>query len=354
MVLKRSKKDFFNKIALKDPKTKTAYDKRIAVWEDFCKIKFNDSEFIPENKDDSLEALQLFVNWYSIEAYNHRTKGEGHSPNSVWNYASSIRKYLFYRGSPLTRDDTQEFLELPSKIDKELHGLTLDEIIKILDSMNYDYKTMFMVQLSSGMRIGELVQLKKKHLILLDSGRFMMKIPAKIAKLKKARTTFMSKEATKLVMMLWKRSDDEDLLFTKNKDSHIAEVAKGNTLREHLELVGLGKRYEDTNNYEINTHSFRAYFITKVSRHDENLAKLLAGEKGYLLQYDRMSDEEKLGIYEDAEKDLLVYDNSRKDEEIKKLRVANTVLAEQSEEIKELKKKQALVEEFIMRSKRID
>ncbi len=65
-------------------------------------------------------------------------------------------------------------------------------------------------------------------------------------------------------------------------------------------------------NNDINTHSFRAYGITKLSRHDPNFAKKLAGQKGYLDQYDRMSDDEKLELYQKYEYELTI-DQTKKD-----------------------------------------
>ena len=210
--------------------------------------------------------------------------------------------------------------------------MSLDEITRILNDLDYENRVMFLCQLSAGMRIGELVQLRKKHL-KLDTDRIIVKIPAKIAKFKRARTTFFSKEAAVLLRVILKRKEDDDLIFGTSDVLKTAENNKGAILRNHLDKIGLGLRYEDTGNYQINTHSFRAYFITKVSRHDENLAKFLAGEKGYLLQYDRMTEEEKLEKYMDIEKDLFIYDLSKKDDEIKKLRIANTKLVDQEQEL---------------------
>ena len=331
-MLKKTKENFFNKIALKDFKTRQAYERRISKWEYFCLKNTDKSDYIPKTLEETIEILQLFINWFSLDDWNNQSKTKGHSPNSVWNYASSIRKYLYYRGSPITKDDFQEHIELPKKIEKELHGLSLDEITRILNDLDYENRVMFLCQLSAGMRIGELVQLRKKHL-KLDTDRIIVKIPAKIAKFKRARTTFFSKEAAVLLRVILKRKEDDDLIFGTSDVLKTAENNKGAILRNHLDKIGLGLRYEDTGNYQINTHSFRAYFITKVSRHDENLAKFLAGEKGYLLQYDRMTEEEKLEKYMDIEKDLFIYDLSKKDDEIKKLRIANTKLVDQEQEL---------------------
>jgi len=352
-MLKKTKQDFFNKMAIKSPKTLTAYEERIRKWEAFCLEKVGKSDYIPTTLEDSIDIMQLFINWYFMEDYNPQSKKKGHSPNAVWSYANSLRKYLYYRGAVLTKDDFQEHIELPKKIEKELHGLTLTEITTILNSMRYEDKALFLCQLSSGLRIGELIQLRKRHLIL-DKDRIIVKLPAKLAKFNRARTTFFSKEAGVYLRTILRRIEDDDLIFGTSDNVDAAEGVKQNLLRVHLNKVGLGKRYEDTGNYQINTHSFRAYFITKISRHDANLAKFFAGQKGYLLQYDRMEDEEKLDLYLEFERDLLIFDLSRKDEEIKKLRIANTELAEQKEMIKDLQKKQALTEEFFMRSKKIE
>lgn len=349
MNIMKTKQDFFNKIAIKSPRTQSAYRDRISKWEIFCKDRMDNADYIPKEMQESIDSMQLFINWYFMEDYNHMRKTKGHSPNSTWNYANSIRKYIHYRGSPLTKDDFEENIELPKKIEKELHGLSLEEITAILNSLSYDDKALFLCQLSSGMRIGELVQLRKRHIQFVE-GRYMVKIPAKIAKFSRARTTFFSKEASSTLKPILRRIDDSELIFGTSDDVILAEHTKGDILRNHLKKIGLDMRYEDTGNFQINTHSFRAYFITKVSRHDPNIAKFLAGEKGYLLQYDRMNDEEKMEIYADFEKDLLVFDLVKKNEEIRKLREANAKIADNQEEITDLKKDMALMKEFISKN----
>jgi len=351
--MKRTKENFFTKIALKDYKTKAAYEIRIKTWEKFVAEKVGKSDYIPKEMEETIEILQLFINWFSIEAWNNQSKKKGHSPNGVWNYAASIRKYLYYRGSPITKDDFQEHIELPAKVEKELHGLSMEEIHRILNSLTFDDRVMFMTQISSGMRIGEMVQLRRKH-FFLHKDRIMIKIPAKIAKFKRARTTFVSKETGAELRVILKRKEDEDLVFGTTEVLKTAENCKGATLRYHLDQIGLGNRYEDTGNYEINTHSFRAYFITKVSRHDENLAKKFAGEKGYLLQYDRLSEDEMLEKYMEFEADLNIFDLTRKDEQIKKLRIANTEITELKEKQIESDKKMALMEQFFFKNIRKD
>jgi hypothetical protein len=133
-----------------------------------------------------------------------------------------------------------------------------------------------------------------------------------------------------------RKLNDEDLVFASNENSRYAEINAEQKLRRAIVKVGLDMRYESTNRYYINTHSFRAYGITKISRHDPNFAKKIAGQKGYLDQYDRITDEEKLELYQKyeidlivdnsiklkAEQDLLVNDSARKDKQIEDLQSA--------------------------------
>ncbi len=69
----------------------------------------------------------------------------------------------------------------------------------------------------------------------------------------------------------------------------------------------MDQKYE-SGHHKITTHSFRAFFITKVSRHDPNLAKYFAGQEQSrdLLMYDRLTVDEKLENYIKFEPDLLI------------------------------------------------
>lgn len=104
-----------------------------------------------------------------------------------------------------------------------------------------------------------------------------------------------------------KKLSDEDFLFGKNSKTSL-KSRSGNemiNLANYLRKTGQDEKYDNGHN-KITTHSFQAYFITKVSRHDPNFAKKLDGQKGYLLQYDRMPDDEKLEKYLEIESDLFI------------------------------------------------
>jgi len=296
----------------KNTGTASNYKSAINNFENFCMEKYGKADLIEDLKEYSdIEILDFIQAWID---YNDKL-----NPATVLNMFSRIKKYLHHRGIKLHPQDIKEELEFRRIIEEELYPLKLENIQSIIKEMRHKHKVQFVCQLSSLMRIGEIVQIKKKHLSL-NNENIIVKLPANITKLSKGRTTFFSKEASKLLRPLL------------NKKVHLSETNSEQILARILEKIGLNERYESNNRYKINTHSFRAYGITKISRHDPNFAKKIAGQKGYLLQYDRMEDEEKLELYQKFEIDLII-DNTEK------LKLENQKKAEQITELQDSKKK---------------
>lgn len=331
----RSKETYYEKIETLKQGTQAHIHLSIANFENFCMEKFGKPNIIPDLKEaeeeEVLDILQLWIN------YANKTV----IAKTVRNRFYSINNYLHYMGIKLHEKDIKQELTFPREVEEELYGVKLEELQKIFGTMQYKKRTMFTCQLSGLMRVGELVQLRKKHVTDLGDN-MMIKIPAGIAKFYKARTTFWSNEASKLVRPILKKLDDDDLIFQKNENVQNAVIAVEQVMRRALIRVGLDMRYESTDRFFINTHSLRAYGITKISRHDPNFAKKIAGQKGYLLQYDRMDDDEKLEIYRQYE-DSLIIDNT----ELQKKQIAKIKL-EQSIREKALEAKLAQITEDSM------
>jgi len=295
-------------------------------FDKFCQEKYEqgieeivDDLVLVKKQETVFDILQTWINWNKI------------APSSLKTYFVRLNTFLHYKGIRLDARDVKSELIFPKVLEEELYPLQVEDISKILSVANYDKRGMYLAQISSGMRLGEIVQIRKKDLVL-DSNRIMVKIPAKITKTKQARTTFLSREAEKMIHHTLKKLDDDDLVWGNNPipiNNEIAEIAN---LHRYLKKCGLDMKY-DSGQYKINTHSYRAFFITKMSRHDPNFAKKLAGQKGYLLQYDRMTDKEKLDKYLEFEKDLIIDPTERQ-----KARISE--LEKNQEEIKELKANQ--------------
>jgi len=328
--LVRNKESFLKK--KKHTGTNSNYNSSINNFENFCMERFGSADIIESLKKNTdtevIDFLQSWIDW-----------NDKLNPSTVLNMFSRIKKYLHHRGIKLHPQDIKEELEFRTASEEELYPLTLENIQNIIKEMRHKNKVLFICQLSSLMRIGEMVQLKKKHLIL-DHKNIIAKLPPTITKFSKGRTTFFSKEASRLLRPMLKSLGDDDLIFAANPIVRHAEINAEQILSRVLDKIGLGQRYESNGRYKINTHSFRAYGITTVSRHDPNFAKKIAGQKGYLLQYDRMDDDTKLELYQKFEIDLIIDNTEKLKLENEKKAEKITELENQKIEIANLQKNQ--------------
>ena len=279
-----------------------------------------------------------------LQANINGLKVKNKSPVTIKTYFSVIKQYLHYRGIKLDPMDIRQSLNFPKKQVEELRPLELGTFRKILKACSAKREMLYLAQSSSGMRVGEMVQLRKKD-IHTDTARLMVKIPAAFTKTGVARTTFFSAEAAKLVIPRLKKIGDSDLVFSIHNDPKGNVSLESKYLDDLQKKMGISDKYETNGRNVITTHSFRAFFITKVSREDPNLAKYFAGQKGYLLQYDRQTDAEKLAIYMEFEPLLLVSDKARDQEKIRKLENENSKVAELERKNREFERKSMESEE---------
>jgi len=336
------KSDLMSQIESLNHNTRAGIENTRKQFTNFCKEQGSSFEEaieemkIAQNKKDVFKALQSFINWLT-------KKGIAHS--SIPIYFSHLRTILYYYDIPITDQERKKEIRYPKITEDEKHGLTIEEIKQLLESTNLKRKALYLMLLSSGLRIGEAVQLKKKDLEIVGNN-FMIKVRGNTTKTQKGRTCFMSIEATRLVITLWKKLEDDDLIFATNKDPVLAKTAEHMRFKDYRSKVGFMERYDYSNRFHISLHSFRAYFITKVSRHDHNLAKRLAGQRSYLEQYDRMSTREKLELYKKAEPDLFIYEQKPKSQEIQEL--TNKV-----EEQQKIDREDQLIKEIMVLEKKI-
>lgn len=269
---------------------------------------------VAKDKKEILAVLQTWVNWLTENGMRHST---------IPIMFSHLRTILYYQGIQITNQERKMSIKYPKISNDEKHGLTQDEIKLILETAGRKKKALYLMMLSSGLRVGEAVQLKRSDLELIDSN-FMIRVRASTTKTQNGRTTFMNKEATRLVIPFWKMIDDDALIFASNKDPILAKSAEHVRFNDYRKKTGLTRKYDgpkdSINRFQISLHSFRAFFITKVSRHDPNLAKRLAGQKSYLDTYDRLESKEKLAIYKKIEPNLYIYEQKPEAEEITELR----------------------------------
>lgn len=314
-----------------------------------------------EREDDLFAILQGFIDWLS-EKFDL-------SHGSVKQSFSRLNKYLWYKKIKVTAHDIKEELEWPELIQEEKYAPSEDEFISIVSALNWKNRGFCITQSGTGKRPVELMGTQKKHYTLINN-QYKIEIPYYLTKKRISRTVFASIEATPYITQLLKDIEPEEFVWTKrktipqsffNKYSHLkSEKAKIKaiktfatymlaTLRISLNLVlnklGLDMKYLATGEHKITLYSFRARFITKALKVlDGDVVHAIVGHGAYLQTYQRRTDEEKLELFVEVAPYILLFDQTKNKEKIRKLQEANKKVGELEDKLTEEREARLLSE----------
>jgi integrase len=135
--------------------------------------------------DELYHFLQDFINYMDKQ---------GLKPKSIRTYFGFIKSYLRSQGIKTYHDDLKDLVRFPENIKEIPAPLTKENIRILLDGSKPDRKALYLTLISSGMRIGEALSLRKKN---FDFTKDPVKItiPGKFTKTKQTRETYVSREA---------------------------------------------------------------------------------------------------------------------------------------------------------------
>jgi len=326
-----------------------------------CALKwfeeFSKSEYEGRTTDDIIAELRELENKPKFKGYLYSLMqkfanylvGKNLKPVTVRKYFMHFRNYLKHSGFEISNDDVKENVKMPRIVESEHYPLSLKELQSIMGVIPAKHKALFFTLASSGIRIKEAVQLRKRD---FDTNleRIKITIPAKYAKSAKSRITFVTDETKEWLLPKLRRLKPDDLVFSINEDPHKARQNE----EERFERIRLNAGFcncvidrrnhkwtkddsnckwkYDTGHHKITIHSFRSWFITKTNRIDFGFGHALAGHGLYMSRYDRMTDEEKIEMYIKCEPTLqivnggLAYNDEIRDKEIQELKESITEL----------------------------
>jgi len=321
-----------------------------------------------EREDELYPILQDFI--------DHLSEKFDLSHGSVKQSFSRLNKYLWYKKIKVTAHDMKEELEWPEHIQEEKYAPSEDEFISIISQLNWKNQGFTLTQSSVGMRPVELMGTQKKHYTLINK-QYKIEIPYYLTKKRISRTVFASVEATPYITRLLKEIELEEFVWTKrkvipqsffNKYSHLKEEkAKIKAIKTFatymlatlrisfnlvLEKLGLDMKYESTGEHKITLYSLRARFITKALKVlDGDVVHAMVGHGAYLQTYQRRTDEEKLELFVDVAPYILIFDQAKNKEKIRKLEEANKKVEEQKETIASMQESIKAFDLFMQREK---
>ena len=327
-------------------------------FRDFLDQKYDIDEFglverIKNQELDVYRILKEFVIFLDVSRYQ---------PKSIKTRLAAAKGYLRHLGVKIYTEDCKHSIRLPKTVARREEPMTKDLLVRLLRNVSPKLQTVILVAVSTGMRIGELVQLQVRD-IDFDSKPVKIRIRAETTKTREERETFLTEEATNSLkdylgrFFDWKEGKNENLknqvIFGRTsltkfkvkpdnelkKDTFLAaENVLQKMLSTNIQKIPDLSRLNENGRKVIHFHAFRKYFRTVVGNAcGRDFAEAIIGHKFYLSTYYNLSEAQKRELYLKAEPYLTISDYSKVDK----------TLQEMSDRQKELEYKVTRFEEYL-------
>jgi len=355
--------------ASKSYSTKSTYKTALNQFKNFAYQDYNQEldkllENISAKILDPIDVLDDFFTYLTKVKAGKKT---GYSNSSIRTYIIVAKEFLNDVGCKIYSEDLRQKFRLPKKTSVLEEGLTKEQISQILRLANYRLASVILVACSSGMRIGEIIQLKLSD-IDFTTKPVTIRIRAETAKTREGRITHISSEASKalkdFLIKVQPQRQNEDYLYLVDYQKRMKELkanAKKNTglleqrIKENLETMSqddlhyqnvnmtkhnfenqLGRiiqnipelnKKSDNGRYQVHFHAFRYFFKTQVTdAHQSDFAESLMGHKSIKLVYYKQNTKARIRTYLEIEHALTISDTEQIDRNYSQIQEANQEL----------------------------
>lgn len=326
-------------------KTKITYKTALNHFRNFTHTEYNldETQIILKIKSEDLDLYQVIRN-FVIYLDKKNIK-----PQGLRSYLSGLKGYLRHWGIRINSDDYKQLVKIPKVIRTREIPITKEMIVQILRNSSSKLQTVILVSCSSGLRIGEIVQLKISD-IEFDSVPAKIHVRAEIAKGGSSRETYITSETVKALKDYLKKHFDwqdgssnwslqDTVIFGRLSKNNIGSVplnaaeSSKQTLqvalrREIAKIPELSLRNENGRR-SIHFHAFRKYFRTIMGNVcGRDYAEALMGHGFYMDTYYQLPEDKKKQMYLDAEPHLTISDFEAVEKTMKTISAKNTQLEE--------------------------
>lgn len=289
----------------------------------------------------------------------------GLASKTVNSYFYAMRGFLRFEDIELPADKLKNKVVRPRIcIESYDRAPTIDEVRRIVShAPGARLKALILILASSGIRVGEAVNLKVGNFDFDSKPTKVMVGP--FTKTRQQRVTFITEEATNALKdYLGGRINDRNSpVFLRPDGQPVTKTALRKQAMRVIEKAGLmRKRTEDSYTNEIHVHCFRKFFKTRLTNAqmpDPTVEMLLGHMNQNDRSYFRATDEELAEAYAKSESALTIFSvepkglsdkldwvRERHDLEIEKLRQEKEEQTKRQEErIRELESKLAINKE---------
>jgi integrase len=254
-----------------------------------------------------------------IEDFFTHLKNSNTSPKGTKLYISVAKTYLL-----------ENNIELPElfwrKLRQRTKGsrpLTMDraptnaELKQIINNAPIVGKALFSLLATSGMRVGEALQLKPEDLIL-ESDPVKVLVRPRYTKNGNPRITYISQESKEFVQQ-WIRTRPQYMQtakgrsrYSKNMDDPrlfpFENITAMTIWNNAVKKSKLDQKDPTTERLILHIHSLRKFFRSKLGKYSQDATETLMGHEGYLSSsYRRIEEEDLSKFYKEHESELLIY-----------------------------------------------
>jgi len=324
--------------------TKNAYRTALKKFTEFLRTKYNYSleQLLTLIFEKSLDPLDILDEYYTfLSNYQTKTKRTGYSSEAINSYIRIAKDFLNHQGCKIYNEDMKMKFRLPKRVSAYQRGLTREAINRVIRFANPKLATIVLMACSSGMRIGEIIQLRLSD-VDFTTTPVTITIRGVTTKTRETRLTHISSEAANsLKDYLARYGPQNKYLFLREhelKNSDVSDeekysryvMATKHNLESQLErcikkIPELNAKNE--NQYWIHFHAFRAWFKTQVTdAHQSDFAEALMGHKSLKLIYYRQNDKARSETYQNIEHSLTIADTEKMDQNYSEMQRDNQEL----------------------------
>lgn len=316
--------------------------------------------YIKGGKIDVYKILQEFVTYLDKL---------GKNPPSIYLWMAAVKGFLWHEDVKIYSEEFKKRVRLPKKRRHREEPMTKEILVRLLRNLPAKLQTAVLFAIASGVRIGELVQVRISD-IDFGSNPVRVMIRAEITKTKEARETFLTAEAVTALKDYLHRTfswnegknsgiSDSTIFGTmrtqkeeypsKSKKigkefrctpEYIAICTLETTLARHIQKIPQLNKLNDNGRRMIHFHAFRKYFRTTVGDTvGRDFAEALMGHHFYLDTYYLQSEERRRQLYLKAEPYLTISDYAKLEKDLDKI----------AEKQNELEEEQAMIKRFIQK-----
>ena len=251
-------------------------------------------------------------------------------PATIKLMITAVKGFLRHCKIQIYSEEFQSRVRLPKKVHYREEPLTKEIILRLLNIISPKLRTIILVAVASGMRIGEMIQLKLSD-IDLTSNPTRIRIRAETTKTREARETFLTQEATRALkdyltrFFGWKDVETNSQLqniiifgrtirpfqadFDRSVSLQSRESLLINSMRQYVNKVPELAKLNENGQRMIHFHAFRKFFRTTVGNAvGRDYAEALIGHHFYLDTYYNLPDDKKRELYLKAEPHLTISD----------------------------------------------